>query len=155
MHLTTSADAYVYVLNADDTGKTNRLFPLDGQPRTPLSATKTHRLPSENQDWTVTSEGGREHFVIMVTRSLDEGADLAARTIPAAVEGAGATRAALSADTIGVLRSVGGLAPRKPIAQTAAEPSLLWFDGAADLSDRRETASGAWTRRLTVKGSAR
>ena len=82
MHLTTSADAYVYVLNADDTGKTNRLFPLDGQPRKPLSASKTHRLPSETQDWTVTSEGGREHFVILVTRSLDEGADLAARTIP-------------------------------------------------------------------------
>ena len=41
------------------------------------------------------------------------------------------------------------------MAQTAAEPSLLWFDGAADLSDRKETASGAWTRRLTVQGSAR
>jgi serine/threonine protein kinase len=155
MHLKTSADAYVYVLNADDTGKTNRLFPLDGQPRQPLSASKSHRLPSKDQDWTVTSEGGREHFVIMVTRSLDEAGDLAARTIPAAVEGAGATRAALSADTIGVLRSVGGLAPRKPSAQTAAVPSLLWFEGAANFSERRETANGAWTRRLTVQGSAR
>ena len=53
MRIEASKEVYVYVLNADDAGKTFRLFPLaDHQPDNPLAPSKEHRLPGDvGVDW--------------------------------------------------------------------------------------------------------
>ena len=149
-----SKEVYVYVLNTDDAGKTFRLFPLaDHQPDNPLAPAKEHRLPGDvGVDWAVSSAGGREHFVIMVNPVKVDAVEALVRSIPGAAEGR--TAATISTRDIGVLRSVGGLLKDKSAA-TASEPSLLWFEEASDLTGQRETASGAWMRRLTVPGVSR
>ena len=154
MRVEASKAIYVYVLTADDAGKSIRLFPLpDHQPDNPLAPAKEHRLPGNvGVDWSVTSEGGREHFVIMVNPVREDAIEAFVRSIPAASEGRAA--AALTTRDIGVLRSVGGLHREKTVA-TAGSPSLLWFEEASDLTSNQETASGAWMRRITVPGARR
>lgn len=149
-----SREVYVYVLNTDDAGKTFRLFPLaDHRPDNPLAPAKEHRLPGDvGVDWAVTSAGGREHFLIMVNPVRVDAVEALVRSIPGAAEGrSGAT---IPTRDIGVLRSVGGLVKDKTAA-TASEPSRLWFEEAGELTGQRETASGAWMRRLTVPGASR
>jgi serine/threonine-protein kinase len=156
MRIEASTDVYVYVLNADDAAKSYRLFPLPNrQPDNPLRASKVHRLPAEDTNWAVTAEGGREHFVIVVTPVRSEAFEAVVRTIPPARAGGGSvTRAAIPSDRIGVLRSVGGLVKAKTIAK-ASEPSLNWYDTAGELTGLRETTSGPWMRKLTVPGAGR
>jgi eukaryotic-like serine/threonine-protein kinase len=155
MHIEASTDVYVYLINADDAGKSYRLFPLpDRKPDNPLERSKNHRLPSDDHNWQVTSEGGREHFVVMVSPTRDEAIDAIVRAIPPAVAGRNVERASIPPQSIGVLRGVGGLARKGPDA-SATGPTLLWYDTAEILSGRQETASGAWMRKLTVSGSAR
>ncbi len=76
MRIEASSEVHVYVLNADDTGKAFRLYPLPENGLTnPLSPSTPHRLPDATQNWVVTSEGGREHFMVMVSPTRDEAAD--------------------------------------------------------------------------------
>ena len=154
MQIEASTAVYVYLLNADDTQKSFRLFPLPHhQPDNPLSAAKMHRLPGEpGEYWTVTTEGGREHFVILVTPTRIDAIEALVKTIPAVTEGRAA--AMLTTRDIGVLRSVGGLVRTTPTTK-ASEPALLWYDDAGELSGVTEKASGAWMRRLTVPGVSR
>ena len=156
MEIESSIAVYAYVINADDAGKSYRLFPLpDVQPDNPLAASKVHRLPAEDTNWVVTREGGREHFVIVVTPVQSEAFEAVVRTITPATANAGhVTRSVIPPSDIGVLRSVGGLAKIKTPA-TASAPALIWYDTAGDLTGQRETASGAWMRRLTVPGVSR
>ena len=154
MQIEASTAIYAYLLNADDTQKSFRLFPLpDHQPENPLSASKVHRLPGEpGEYWSVTSEGGREHFVILVTPTRIDAIEALVKTIPAVTEGRAA--AMLTTRDIGVLRSVGGLVRTTPATKTS-EPALLWYDDASELTGLTEKASGAWMRRLTVPGVSR
>ena len=112
MQIESSIAVYVYVINADDAGKSYRLFPLpDVQPDNPLAAAKVHRLPGEDTNWVVNREGGREHFVVVVTPVRNEAFEAVVRTITPATAGAGpVTRSVIPPAEIGVLRSVGGLA---------------------------------------------
>jgi hypothetical protein len=150
-----SKEVYVYVLNTDDAGKTFRLFPLaDHQPDNPLAPAKEHRLPGDvGVDWSVSSAGGREHFVIMVNPVRVDAVEAFVRSIPGAAEGR--TPATITTRDIGVLRSVGGLVKDNKTIATASAPALLWFEEASELTGQRETASGPWMRRLTVPGTSR
>jgi hypothetical protein len=150
-----SKEVYVYVLNTDDAGKTFRLFPLaDHQPDNPLAPSKEHRLPGDvGVDWSVSSAGGREHFVIMVNPVRVDAVEAFVRSIPGAAEGR--TPATITTRDIGVLRSVGGLTKDNKTIATASAPALLWFEEASALTGQRETASGPWLRRLTVPGASR
>jgi hypothetical protein len=149
-----SRDVYLYLMNADDAGETYRLFPLSGHtPTNPIGASTTHRLPGRDLNWVVTSSGGREHFLVIVTPTLDPELEAKVRDIPEASENRPVRRARLGDDAIGVLRGVGGLSKRP--STTAGVKSLPWFDGAEELTGAVETTSGAWMRRLTVPGSSR
>ena len=91
----------------------------------------------------------------MVTPVQSEAFEAVVRTITPATANAGhVTRSVIPPSEIGVLRSVGGLVKTKT-AGTASAPSLIWYDTAGDLTGQRETASGAWMRRLTVPGVSR
>jgi hypothetical protein len=64
-------NAFVYVLNEDDTGSVFKLFPLTGaELANPLPAGAALRLPGrvagQDQDWRVTSRGGRERFFVVI-----------------------------------------------------------------------------------------
>jgi hypothetical protein len=63
-------------------------------------------------------------------------------------------RQSISRSSIGVLRSVGGLASMTSEAK-ATEPSWVWFDDFRELTGQQETTSGAWVRQLVVPGTAR
>ena len=137
MQIESSIAVYVYVINADDAGKTYRLFPLpDVQPDNPLAAAKIHRLPARTRTGSVTSEGGREHFVDRGDAGSERGCR-SRRQNHHAGDGGRGPRDRIghpSAQTIGVLRSVGGLVKTKTTA-TASAPSLLWYDRPATSRD--------------------
>ena len=153
MRIEASTEVHVYVLNADDTGKAFRLYPLPENGLTnPLSPSTPHRLPDATQNWVVTSEGGREHFMVMVSPTRDEAADAVFRAIPPVTSKA--PRQPISRSSIGLLRSVGGLVSPTP-ETVATKPSWVWFDDARELTGQQETASGAWVRQLIVPGSTR
>ena len=44
-------------------------------------------MPSDDANWTVTSEGGREHFVIMVSPTADDAVDAVVEDNPRGVGG--------------------------------------------------------------------
>jgi hypothetical protein len=126
----------------------------DHQPDNPLAPAKEHRLPGDvGVDWSVSSAGGREHFVIMVNPVRVDAVEAFVRSIPGAAEGR--TPATITTRDIGVLRSVGGLVKDNKTIATASAPALLWFEEASELTGQRETASGPWMRRLTVPGTSR
>jgi eukaryotic-like serine/threonine-protein kinase len=153
MRIEASTEVHVYVINADDAGKAFRLYPLPEHGLTnPLRPSTAHRLPADEKNWVVTSEGGREHFMVMVSPTRDETADAIFRAIPAVTSEL--PRQSISRSSIGVLRSVGGLASMTSEAK-ATEPSWVWFDDFRELTGQQETTSGAWVRRLIVQGSAR
>ena len=60
----------------------------------------------------MTSEGGREHFMVMVSPTRDEAADAVFRAIPPVTSKA--PRQPISRSEIGLLRSVGGLVSTTP-----------------------------------------
>lgn len=155
MTVEASRAVYAYVLNADDAGRSFRLFPLpENKLDNPLDASAIHRLPSATNNWTVTSEGGREHFVVIVSPTRDPAIDAMARVLPAVSNDATVERAPIPTDSLEVLRSVGGLASRPaPVQASGARPA--WFEDAPALTGNVERASGAWIRRLTVPGHAR
>ena len=155
MRLESSDPVYVYVINVDDTDKIYRLFPLpQNAPDNPLPGSP-QRLPGEDVDWLVTDEGGREHFVIWASRTKDPAVDAIMRAIPAASNERKPRRVALPSSEVEVLRSVGGLKPRTPRNTASASNVSFFYDGARELTDETEKTSGAWIRRLTVRGSAR
>ena len=155
MQLESSAPVYANVINVDDADKIYRLFPLpQHQPDNPLPAV-TNRLPSSEDNWLVTDEGGREHFVIWVSKAKDVAVDAIMRTIPAASGENRPNRVALQPRDAEVLRSVGGLKPRAPRPAASAATMSFFYDGASELTDKVERTSGVWIRRLTVPGPTR
>ena len=155
MQLESSEPVHAYVINVDDADKIYRLFPLpQHQPDNPLRAA-TNRLPGSDVNWVVTDEGGREHFVIWVSRTKDQAVDAIMRAIPAASGNNKPRRVALQSSEVETLRSVGGLKPRVPQPAASAGSLSFFYDGARELTSEAEKTSGVWIRRLTVPGPAR
>ena len=104
----------MFVVNEDDLGEAYLLFPLPGQGLSnPLPARQRHEIPGvvngERVTWTVTSAGGREHFLIFASpESPSPVFDRIFATLPHPT--ADRPAAPLSTDLAGALRGVGGLA---------------------------------------------
>jgi serine/threonine-protein kinase len=148
--LSVSRPMYVYLINQDDLGVVHFEFPLPGQQLTNPIPAGTHQLPGvrdgEEHYWEVTTAGGREHF--MVYASPDRLGDLEQLwvSLPRAEVGRPVELSPrLTADAIGVLRSVGGLTT----GASAARPSAGALIGLAPLPDRSETVQGVWARQIT------
>jgi len=147
--------SWVYVLNADDRGEAYLLFP---QPRfdlrNPLPADSTLVLPGamSGRDvvWTVTSAGGRETFLIVVSPEplpeLEAGpAGFAAPDPDRPIE-----YAAVDAGVIERLRGVGGLAaaPAQPVSAAPGSGSLNRFRA---LAGRESGVTGVWVREIVLR----
>jgi serine/threonine-protein kinase len=145
-----SRPVFVYVINQDDYGASNLLFPLpDLEPGNPLPAGTGIRLPgstnSQQTNWQVTSPGGRDHFIVYVSpERLTEFEELLT-ALPRAQFGRPVTNVPLSGPAIEKLRSVGGLT-----TSSSTQHSLGLLDPPA-LPDGQVTAKGIWARRITFE----
>ena len=154
LKLRATRDVFVYVVNEDEAGEANLLFPLPGQTVTnPLPAGREHRLPGivdgDEMAWTVTSSGGAEHFLLFVspTRLEDVEKGLLA-DLPPASKDRRIAGARLSEASLGELRGLGGLAAVQP-APGAQKGRLSQI--AERLSAASEQVSGVWVRQVTFE----
>jgi hypothetical protein len=163
MKLRATRDVYVYVVNEDDAGEANLLFPLPGQTVTnPLRGGREHRLPGivEGADtaWEVTSSGGSEHFLLFVSPTRLEGVEKALLDdLPKATKDRRLQSARLSAASLGQLRGVGGLAAVRPagVGGLAAVPPGALKGRLSQIAERltspTEQATGVWVRQVTFE----
>jgi serine/threonine-protein kinase len=145
----TSAPTYVYVVNEDEKGESNVLFPLRGQSgMNPLPAGKTNRLPGVIGNWVVDKAGGREHFLIFASPDRLEAFEQAFATLPHAEPGKPVQPIRVSKEAVGQLRSVGGVTQISTTAPPVAGTFTQLFP--TPLGDAEETARGLWVRQLTL-----
>jgi len=112
---------YVYVINEDERGALNVLYPLPGvSPQNPLAAGERHRLPGNLEGraihWQVTSAGGAETILAIASKDplLLLERDIAA--LPRAAFGVPVAENRLSTRAVHSLRSIGGLIATEDIA---------------------------------------
>ncbi len=147
-----STPAYVYVINQDEQGESYLLFPLPGQSLTnPLPAGTVNRLPGPQSGrefyWQVTSAGGREHFFVFASPERLDAIETMAATLTRPRLDQPVLGVPLSAQAVGVLRGVGGLAKAAPTP--AAAGGSLGFPFATPLLETAEQARGLWAREIT------
>jgi hypothetical protein len=139
---------HLYVLNEDAAGEVFVLFPLPGlDVGNPLQADRRYRLPGRAagvpQDWTVTSAGGRELFLVVASRQrLAElerqmgGLEAAAADRPVEVTPSGTE----------TLRGVGGLGA----AETTWEGTAHLDEVLRSLGQRRTRDGSVWVTRIEL-----
>lgn len=152
-----SRPAHVYVLNEDEQGEAYLLFP---QPlfdlTNPLPADSTVLLPGamggQPSAWTVTSRGGREHFLVVA--SLDPVPELEAELtrLPAPEPGRAPRYAAIPVASMERLRGVGGVST-VPGGTPAHRAGV--FDRLGTLAGRERQVSGVWVRQVTLENPVR
>jgi serine/threonine protein kinase len=160
--LQSSVPTYVYIVNQDDRGESHMLFPLPGQSLSnPLPPGQPHRLPGALKDrndqevyWMIDKAGGREHFTIFASPARLDVLEHAFAQLPRPEIGKPILSARLPPETVGALRSVGGLAPA-PTAKRPSSGPLTETSGALPLGDREETTRGVWVRQLTLDNPGR
>jgi eukaryotic-like serine/threonine-protein kinase len=150
LQIEVSQPAHVYIVNEDDSGESYLLFPLPNQNVTnPIPAGHPVRLPTGGDKplyWTVTSAGGREHFLIFATPEPLPSFDRMFASLPHPQLNAPVVASPLSAEAVGVLRGVGGLAKSpRPTGSKLAEQFTT------PLLQTAETANGLWVRQITLE----
>jgi hypothetical protein len=148
---TASRPTHVYVVNEDDRGESYLLHPLPGRiTPTPLAASRQHELPGvrggDRLFWTVTSAGGREHFLVFANPERLTTFEQLFESLPPPTREQAAAR--LSPNALGLLRGVGGLAS----APAGANASMRLADQfTTPLADTPEEATGLWVRKVTLE----
>jgi serine/threonine protein kinase len=152
LQVASSVPTYVYVVNEDDHGESYLLFPIpDLQTTNPLSAGERHEIPGTvdgtRVHWQVSSEGGREHFLIFASpQPLSPAFQRVFDSLPRPSASSPVLARPLNSDLVGVLRGVGGLAK----APTAAAGPGLRAEFGLPLPSGEEIARGVWVRQLTL-----
>jgi len=150
LQIEVSQPAHLYIVNEDDNGESYLLFPLPNQNVTnPIPAGHPVRLPAGGDTplyWTVTSAGGREHFLIFATPEPLPAFDRMFASLPHPQLNAPVVASPLSAEAVGLLRGVGGLAKSpRPTGSKLAEQFTT------PLLQTAETANGLWVRQITLE----
>ena len=152
LQVASSVPTYLYVVNEDDHGESYLLFPIpDLQTTNPLSAGERHEIPGrvngQRVHWQVSSEGGREHFLVFASPlPLSPAFQRVFDSLPKPSANAPVLARPLNSDLVGVLRGVGGLAK----APTAAPSPGLRAEFGSPLPSGEEVARGVWVRQLTL-----
>lgn len=148
-------DVWVYVLNEDERGEQFLLFPQPSfDQHNPLPAGAAFALPGtiggRPNAWTVTSAGGREHFLVVASPEpvAELEADLA--RLPAPRPGAPVTYAPVGRESGERLRGVGGVTelPRDASPASPRQPAFARF---RDLTGRESGVIGVWVRQVTLE----
>lgn len=155
LEITATRPLHVYVLNQDERGETFLLFPQPAYDQSnPLPAGRTHRLPGSvggrSASWTVTSAGGREHFLVVASPNTLPDLERLLAALPAPRRGRSAEPLAipLSSENIGRLRGVGGYALDSPSGENSAVRPL--FDLVRGLAGKESDVRGVWLRQITL-----
>ena len=107
------------------------------------------RLPAGGKTplyWTVTSVGGREHFLIFAAPEPLPAFERMFASLPHAQLDAPVLAAPLPADAAGVLRGVGGLS-----TSPRSSGTRLTEQYTTPLPAAAETANGLWVRQITLE----
>ena len=150
LQIQVSKPAHVYIVNEDDNGESYLLFPLPNQKiANPIPAGNPVRLPAGGKTplyWTVTSVGGREHFLIFAAPEPLPAFERMFASLPHAQLDAPVLAAPLPADAAGVLRGVGGLS-----TSPRSSGTRLTEQYTTPLPAAAETANGLWVRQITLE----
>jgi len=148
---------WVYVLNEDERGETYLLFP---QPlfdtANPVTSESTVVLPGpiggRENAWTVTSRGGREHFLVVA--SVEPVAEIEAelKRLPAVRLDRPVRYALVPPRTLERLRGVGGITPLPPESSPRRAGVFERFQG---LTGRETVAHGIWARTISLENPTR
>lgn len=154
-----SRPAWVYVVNEDERGERYLLFPQPLFDRAnPIEGEGPVLLPGSvagtEAAWTVTSEGGREHFLVVVSpwplAELESELDrLPAPRAERAVEYAQVDDAAMQR-----LRGVGGVHRIEQSAPTSSATAGS-FENFRSLVGEETAVRGVWVRRLALENRPR
>lgn len=146
LKVSASAPVYVYVVNQDEQGVGYLLYPLAKNfadvPQLPAGEMQLPP-PNESDGWVLNSRGGREHFLVAVSRSRLNEFELQVQGLPRPQFNAPTAPLRLSDAAVRALRGAGGLAPPK-----VSNPVFAFAD-ATPLDSREESASGPWIRLIT------
>ncbi len=149
--------AWVYVLNEDERGAAFLLFPQQSfDLANPLPADSAITLPGpvagEENAWTVTSRGGREHMLVVASPAPVPEIEAELQRLPHARPGVPIQYASVPAPTIERLRGVGGVAP---LPGDDAPKRAGLFDRFEDLAGRETGVHGTWVRQVTLDNPLR
>jgi hypothetical protein len=150
-------DAWVYVLNEDERGEVFLLFPQPlydrGNPIPPGAVvTLPGTIGGEENAWTVSTRGEREHFLVVASPYPLEALELELAQLPGAAPGRAIQYAPVPAPTVELLRGIGAVTPVAPAPASQAGGALERF---ASLAGRETQVSGVWVRRLTLENPLR
>lgn len=150
--------AWIYVLNEDERGERYLLFP---QPRfdarNPLSADSTFVLPGtvggKEFAWTVTSAGGREHFLVVASPAPVPEIEADLNRLPAPLPGRPIDYAPIGEATVERLRGVGSVdelpaGRARPVSRSRA------FERFRELANREAGIHGIWVRQIVLESPA-
>ena len=153
-----SRPAWVYVLNEDEHGEHYLLFP---QPRfdeqNPISAGESHALPGtiggRENAWTVTSRGGRERLLVVISPRPVPELESALEQIPKAEPGRRIEYARVGTQALETLRGVGGVEPLPPnqTRPTSSAAALHIFDHFRALAGQESGVQGIWIRQIELE----
>lgn len=153
LELHTTRAVHAYVINEDERGEAYLLFP---QPafdlHNPLPPDSSLVLPGtmggRENAWTVTSAGGREHFLIVVSPEpvAELESDLAALPAPSADRPV--QYAALGEASQARLRGAGGL------SEVPAASSERVIERYRTLAGREDDVTGVWVRHVVLENPA-
>jgi RIO-like serine/threonine protein kinase len=158
LEFNSSRPVWVYVLDADERGESYLLFP---QPmfdrKNPVPGGSSLILPGtiggRDNAWTVTSRGGREHFLIVA--SPEPVAELEAELshLPAPQPGRKVSYARVGPVAMDRLRGVGGVTE---IPQRASPPGTSGlFEHIRALAGREQGVHGTWVRQIVLQNPLR
>lgn len=159
LEVRTTRPAWVYVLNEDERGERYLLFP---QPRfdarNPVPADSTLVLPGttggKEQAWTVTSAGGREYMLVVVSPQPVPEIEADLERLPPPRPDRPIDYARVGDAAVERLRGVGGVSE---LPQNAARPAPRSpaFDRFRALAGRENGITGAWVRQIVLENPGR
>jgi hypothetical protein len=158
LEVRTSRPAWVYVLNEDEAGERFLLFPQSRlATKNPLAGDSTFVLPGVlagagdgEQAWTVTSAGGREHFLVVVSPEPVPEIEADLGRLPEAKPGRPIEYARVGEATVERLRGVGGMA-ELPREAAKPAPRSRAFDRFRALAGRETDVRGVWVRQVVLE----
>ena len=152
LEVETSSPAHVYVLDEDQRGAVFALFPLRSRgAANPVAAGERHRLPGTEDgrplEWQVTSAGGRETILILVSSKPLDSIEQAVAGLAEPAPGAPVHYASLDRGALAKLRGVGGVTQGTPLHE--ARPGGILAALANGLSQRGDGT--LWMRRIELE----
>ena len=157
LEMRASRPVWVYVLNQDDRGATYLLFPQPLYDRTnPIGADSTTILPGtiggRENGWSVTSRGGREHFLVVASIAPVAEIESELGRLPAASPDRAIEYAAIPPAAVQRLRGVGGVTP---LPESAAQGSAGPFERFRALAGGETVQDSIWVRSITLENPLR